>query len=510
MTFSEKLSYLLDLSGATNAELARAANIDPSQVSRLRGGTRNIPKRIHTIELMAEFFAGSCTSDYQRSSLADTLGDRKLLTDRSIHYTADALCSWLRAKQSDSSARLDHFMRSFEGYNRSAGDVIALHGSEHTLKKTISYCYTGNEGRRNAVADVISYLLTRGTPGEVYLLSDENLHWLAQDKAFSDSLMESMLKLAEIGFSVKRIVSPLRDSVSAIESLDRWMPMYMTGALTTFHYPRMRDGIFRRFLLVSPGNFTLSSCSIGDQHECATTHISYEPQVIADDVSFFNYYLSKCVPLAEPYIYARDPVIFSQHLLDFHNIRADGISKWLGMTCNVAPPSLIDSIEQSCTDENSLKILNVYRSIQESFERNLSEGHRFIEIIRPFSTEQVLRGEAQLSPSLLLPAGSRSYTPEEYRLHLSHILSMMEKYHNYYVILDVGDMSENELHLKDGRTALLVRTSLPFTIFSTSEHSTLSAVQEYLMLQATRYGPSLVIQRRHSIEKLNHLINSLG
>ena len=510
MTFSEKLSYLLDLSGATNADLARAAHIDPSQVSRLRGGTRNIPKRIHTIELMAEFFAGMCTSDYQRSSLADTLGDKRLLTDRSVHFTADAMCSWLRAKQSDSSTRLDHFMRSFEGYNRSSTENIDLHFSEHALNKVASFCYTGNEGRRNAVADVISFLLTRGAPGEVFLLSDENLHWLAQDKAFSNTLMESMLKLAEKGFAIKRIVSPLRDSVSAIESLDRWMPMYMTGAMTTFHYPRMRDGIFRRFLLVSPGNFTLSSFSVGDQHECAATYVCYEQPTIDDDVNFFNYYLSKCVPLAEPYIYQRDPVIFSQHLLDFHNIPADGISKWLGMTCNVVPPALIDSIEASCTDEPSMKILAVYRSIQESFERSLADGRRFIEIIRPYTAEQVRRGEALLTPSLLLPACSRCYTTEEYRLHLSHILSMMEKYSNYYVVLDVGDMSENELHLKDGRTALLVRTAQPFTIFSTSEYSTLSAVQEYLMLQATRYGSSLVIQRRHSIEKLNNLIDSLG
>ncbi len=510
MTFSEKLSYLLDLSGASNAELARSASIDPSQVSRLRSGTRNIPKRIHTIELMAEFFAEMCVSDYQRTSLAETLGDKKLLTDRSVQYTSDVLCSWLRSRQSDSSARLDHFMRSFEGYSRVSDEGRCLTDSGHSLQPTVSYCYHGNEGRRNAVSDVINFLSSRDSCGEVLLLSDENLHWLAQDKAFTDSLMESMLRLSERGFTIKRIVSPLRDSVSAIESLDRWMPMYMTGSLTTFHYPRMRDGLFRRFLLVCPGNFTLSSCSVGDQHECATTYVCYEQPVIDDDVRFFNSYLSKCVPLAEPYIYERDPVIFSQHLLDFHNIPADGISKWLGMTCNVVPPELIDSLEQSCTNEDSLKIIRVFRSIQESFERSLYSGKRFIEIIRPCTAEQVLNGEAWIAPSLLLPDCSRSYTCEEYRRHLSYILSMMEKHHNYYVIVDVGDMAENELHLKDGRAALLVRTSLPFTIFSTSEHSTLSAVQEYLMLQSTRYGSSLVIQRRHSLDKLQSLINALS
>ncbi|MBE6758547.1 MAG: helix-turn-helix transcriptional regulator [Ruminococcaceae bacterium] len=510
MTFSEKLNYLLELSGASNAELARASGIDPSQVSRLRGGTRNIPKRIHTIELMSEFFAGLCIGDYQRSSLADTIGDKKLLTDRSAHYTADVLCSWLRSKQSDSSARLDHFMRSFEDYDRSVRTSNALTGNEHPLHVVTTYGYEGNEGRRTAVADVINYLVNSDTPGEVYILSDENLHWLAQDKGFSDSLIESMVKLAEKGFTVKRIVSPLRDSVSAIEALDRWMPIYMTGALTSFHYPRMRDGLFRRFMIVSPGNFTLSSCALGDQHECASTYVSYEPAVIEDDTRFFNSYLSKCAPLAEPYIYERDPVTFSGHLLDFHSISSDGISKWMGMTCNVVPPSIINRLEQNYTDPDSMKIISVFRSIQEAFEKNLDDGNRFIEIIRLFSAEQVLRGEAQLTPSLLLPDSSRCYTVEEYRQHLAYILSMMEKHPNYYVLVDVGDMTENELHLKDGKLALLVRTTTPFTIFSTSEHSTLSAVQEYLMLQATRYGSSMVIQRRHTMEKLQNLINHLS
>jgi len=510
MTFSEKLSYLLDLSGASNAELARASGIDPSQVSRLRGGTRNIPKRVRTIELMSEFFAGACTGDYQRSSLAETLGDKNLLTDRSVHYTADVLCSWLRSRQSDSSARLDHFMRSFEGYDRSARERRGLDNREHPLQKTITYCYTGNEGRRNAVTDIINYLMNCDSPGEVLILSDENQHWLAQDKAFNDSMIESMLKLTERGFTVRRIVSPLRDPVSAIESLDRWMPIYMTGSLTTYHYPRIRDGLFRRFLVVSPGNFTLSSFSSGDQHECSATYICYEQPVIEDDTRFFASYLSKCVPLAEPYIYERDPVTFSQHLLDFHCIAADGISKWLGMTCNVVPPALIDSLEQSYTDPDCRKIIRVFRSIQETFELNLASGCRFVEIIRPYTAEQVFRGSAPLAPSLLIPDNTRCYSPEEYRLHLEHILAMMEKHPNYYVIVDDGDMTENELHLKEERSALLVRTSLPFTIFSTTEHSTLSAVHEYLMLQATRYGSSLVIQRRHSQEKLHALIASLG
>ncbi len=509
MTFSEKLTFLLDLSGSSNAELARAAKIDPSQVSRLKNGTRNTPKRIHTIELMAEHFAERCTSEYQRATLAETLGDRSLINDRSLPHTVDALCRWLRTKQSDSSTRLDSFMRNFEGYSSPRHtDRYKIH-TESNVSEMRSCCHFGNEGRRNALVQIVDYLTNYGTPCEVSIISDENLDWLSQDRNFSEWLISAMVKLTETGYSVRRIVSSLRDSVSAIEALERWMPLYMSGSLTSYHYPRLRDGLYRHFLVVAPGNLALTSCSIGDQHKCSASYISYDQRTIEDEMRFFNAYLEKCIPLAEPYIYDRDPILFSRHLLDFHSIESDGMSKWLGMSCTTVPDSIIDVLETTYKDERSSEILHVFRTIQKTFELNLASGCRFVEIIRPFSAQQVTDGSARLSPSLLLPESSLCYTPELYRDHLLHILELATKYSNYFVVVDDGDMSECEMHVKEGQSALLVRTTPPFTMFNITEPNTVSSVSEYIMLQATRYGSSLVIQRRHAIEKLRALIASL-
>ncbi len=510
MTFSEKLNFLLNLSGSSNAELARAADIDPSQVSRLKNGTRNIPKRIHTIELMAEHFASKCVSDYQRGALSETLGDLSLVSDRSIPHTSDAICSWLRTKKSDSSTRLDSFMRSLEHYTTTSSPEQTLGGPTHTAMESRVHCYFGNEGRRNAVVDIVEYLNTYGTPCEVLIISDENLDWLAQDRQFGERMVNAMADLAKKGFTACRIVATQRDSVSAIESLERWMPIYMSGALTSYHYPRLRDGLYRRFVITAPGNFTLSSISLGDTHECSSTYISYDLRTIDDDVCFFRRYLEKCVPLAKPYIYDRDPVRFSQHLLEFHSIEADGMSKWMGMSCSSVPTFIIDELEKLHPDHTSKEVIRIFRETQRTFERNLDLGYRFVEIVRLFSAEQVLSGDTHLTLSLLLPNCSRSYTKDEYLRHLEYLLSLTEKYSNYYIVIDEGDMADCEMHVKENNSALLVRTAQPFTLFSINEPNTVSSAKEYVSLHATSYSASLVIQRRHAVEKIRAIIRALS
>ena len=510
MTFSEKLTFLLNLSGTSNAELARAANIDPSQVSRLKNGTRNTPKRIRTIEMMAEHFAAQCISDYQRATLARTLGNRTLLVDRSVPYTADVICGWLRSKVSDSSSRLDSFMRNFEEYSDSPGSVRSLAGPSNAAKESIVYSYFGNEGRRNALNDVIDYLDTCGTPCEVYIAADENLDWLIQDRQFGERMMSAMVELIHKGFTICRIVSTQRDSVAAIEALERWMPVYMSGAMTAYHYPRLRDGLYRRFAVTVPGTLTLSSHTLGDSHECGASFISYDRRIVEEDERFFRSYLEKCDPLARPYIYDKDPARFAQHLLDFHSIGVDTMSKWMGLSCSAVPPFIIDELEKLCTSPASREVIRLFRSTQQIFEKNLDAGYRCVEVVRLFSAEQVLRGETHLTLSLLLPEHTRCYTPEEYCRHLQYLLSLLEKYSNYYMVVDEGDMPDCEMHVKENQSALLVRTTSPFTLFSITEHNTVSCAREYITLSATSYSSSLVIQRRHAIEKIRAIISALS
>lgn len=511
MTFSEKLTFLLNLSGSSNAELARAVSIDPSQVSRLKNGTRNTPKRVRTIELMSEYFASRCTGDYQRAALAETVGENNLLRDHSTEYTAEVILNWLRSRYSDSSYRLDNFMKRFETYSGSAGRTGSVYRRDEAqpVHETTAYIYYGNEGRRAAVIDILDQLANYGEPCEVLIISDENLDWLMQETGYNNMMIDRILGLARRGYTVRRIVSSFRDSAMAIESLERWMPVYLTGALSTYYYPRLRDGVFRRFMIIAPGNFSLTSCAIGDQHECGATYVCYDKRAVEEDQRIFANYIDKCVPLNQTYIYEKNPVEFCRHLLEFYEREANGMSKWLGMSCCTVPTAIINEIEEENREGAGEEIIELFRGIQTNFENNLAKGRRYIEIIRLYTPEEIRSGTAKLAPSLLMPGKKQNYTIGTYRLQIMRILTLLEKYPNYCVVIDEGDMPECEMHIMENASALLVRTTAPFTIFNVTESNTVSACHEYFMLNATRYGASLVIQRRHTVEKLKVLYESL-
>ena len=57
MTFSKKLSALLALTMTKNSDLARAIHIDQSQISRMKTGAREQPRKPQLCRLMADYFA---------------------------------------------------------------------------------------------------------------------------------------------------------------------------------------------------------------------------------------------------------------------------------------------------------------------------------------------------------------------------------------------------------------------------------------------------------------------
>ena len=58
MQFYEKLIFVMNLTQTTNRELALAAQVDPSIISRFRSGKRGIPRNPEPLRSMADFLHG--------------------------------------------------------------------------------------------------------------------------------------------------------------------------------------------------------------------------------------------------------------------------------------------------------------------------------------------------------------------------------------------------------------------------------------------------------------------
>lgn len=87
-------------------------------------------------------------------------------------------------------------------------------------------------------------ILQENTPQTLLLFSDEDMSWLYEDAAFAARWAELFKEIIERGNRVKIIHTITRDINDMFEAIVKWIPIYMTGAVEPYFYPKLRDGLF--------------------------------------------------------------------------------------------------------------------------------------------------------------------------------------------------------------------------------------------------------------------------
>lgn len=85
--------------------------------------------------------------------------------------------------------------------------------------------------------------------------------WLYEDAAFAARWAELFTRVLMQGNRVRIIHTVARDMNEMLEAVTKWIPIYMTGAVEPYCYPRLRDGLFRRTLFIAPR--TAAFCHAG-------------------------------------------------------------------------------------------------------------------------------------------------------------------------------------------------------------------------------------------------------
>ena len=152
--------------------------------------------------------------------------------------------------------------------------------------------YYGKEGKRAAARAVYQHLLSMENPCTVFLYSDESDDWISEDFDFLNNLQLWGLTLLQKGFRLCQIAPPAVSADMAFESLIRWTPLYMTGQVDAYFYPRLRDNVHRRTLLVIPGEIAMTSNSVASQRDCTVTILTADSRLTESYGIQFQEYLS--------------------------------------------------------------------------------------------------------------------------------------------------------------------------------------------------------------------------
>ena len=272
MEFHDKLIFLMNITQTTNKELAAALSVDPSLISLFRSGKRKRPQNPDYYTNMAAFFSRRCPAAFQRNALSEMLGQSSIGISMPTEELAESLTVWL-SEGSEITANLFSTMNrpvsptpapkeplsaaALSGLMTEQPSCSSKDPSPGSLSRGQSAFYIGEMGRRAAVRQIMEQILSSPTPGTIYVSSDDNLEWLLSDYSLTGQIQALMQMLLERGFTLCQVMPPVNYLPRFAESLKFWLPVYSSGKVSVYYYPRMRDNLYRRSLILFPGHLLM-------------------------------------------------------------------------------------------------------------------------------------------------------------------------------------------------------------------------------------------------------------
>lgn len=508
MLFSDKLTFLLKLTETSNKQLSFVLSCDPSLISRMRNGHRNPPQNPRQIKILANYFAKKCSTDYQRAALADTVGQSRIKLIMKSEALAAILADWLISGEAAPNIQIEQMIHSV---SISEPTPVAGAGAEtesvypaRVSGKFQSYAYFGNCGKRSALSRFLAHLLALSEPCCIYIACDEDSSWLTESAAFTAEIQECIIQLCNRGFTLRRIAPIIYDTSDAVDSFVRWMPVYVYGKIQSFYYPRTRDNVFHRTIVVAPDIAALTADSVGYRNEGGMCLLHFDPQIASAVAQYFEDYLAKCLPLTITQSHGDGGESVLDCLLRYSKLNANCATRYSGLPTPLTPASVIHKIFKNSAEEEA-----TFLQISSNYIRSM-EKYNKLELISLADAEDIVSGRVLCMPSLLSPGSClHYYSADEYICHLYKILNMIEAHPDYTVVVSDEPPTENALLAAEGRLCCIFRYTRPMTLFEVSEQNTVAASGDYIRCCAKLSPGKKSRLSNEAAGKIKDLINRL-
>ena len=136
-------------------------------------------------------------------------------------------------------------------------------------------------------------------PCELLLQSDEDTAWLYEDPAFARAWTQLMARLAAAGCTFTVVHTVSRGGNEMWEGVRGWLPLYLTGAVRPYFYPRLRDGVRMRSLFVARGRCALVGNSVAGMEDGALSVLLRDAEAVLALEREYEAYLRLCRPLMQ-------------------------------------------------------------------------------------------------------------------------------------------------------------------------------------------------------------------
>lgn len=476
MEFCEKLDFLMKLTNTTNSALALYTKVDPSHISRLRRGQRNTLRNTGTIQLMAAYFTRNVKADYQRKALAEKMRIPGFEAEQG--KLAAAVAVWLQEGRADEFTTVKSFLDGFSGHppKKFSEDTVSYERTKGERPLSAVSVYFGVKGKQAAARAFLEEVLAAGGGQTLMLFSDEATDWMVE-REFAREWAALMGQVLKKGNRITVIHTVSRDLDEMLHAIKQWLPLYMTGLIEPYFYPKKRDGLLKQTLFLSPGIAAVNSHSLGDSILDAANFFTKDAEITQALTAEFSEFLKRCRPLLQIYT-AGERTVYSESLSRFEQGQGNLLLKTESLSLFTMGEEVLLKIYERYGKTDG-KLLAFREQRIDFFEKNIKE-YQVTEVIQMFHADKVKEGKIRVSFSEMLPDGAAYYRPQEYIQHLVDIEKRLRENENFHIHLIPEEESEYMVVVKEDYGAIVAKTSAPPIALVIWELNMVSAFWDYL------------------------------
>ena len=315
----------------------------------------------------------------------------------------------------------------------------------------------------------------------VVLYSDMPIEEMAKDPEFPKQWMFGMAMMLKKGLHLHQIHNIDRSFHEMMLGLESWIPLYMTGQVTSYYLKGIQNNIFLHSLKVS-GNAAHTGEAISGCQANGRYYLTKQK----DEISFYrgmaNDLLAKALPLMD--IYRKD----SQNVLNAF-LLADAKVKGMRRCILSAPPVstmseeyLTAFLQARLVPETDRQQILTYASMQRGYLEDILEHSRIQDEVPVLTQEEFAKFPPVLSLSGLFYEKDLSYTYEDYIEHLRQTKEFAGNHPNYTINQTNKNAFRNiEIVMHEGEWAMVSKGKSPAIHFVIRHPKLRSAIENMIV-----------------------------
>jgi len=503
LIISDKLDFLMRVTDTKNNLLGKAISVDPSYVSRIRNGSRGVPKHREFINPAADFFAHAIRTEAQKKAAAAALCPGKSWPS---DFTAATrlIAAWMREGVSNDSS----FIKKAH-----TGKPFLPVESEievSSLNSDTSF-YFGNAGKRACAIRFLTELASLNEPVKLLLHSEEDMLWLYENPKFVKNWALLLNTILQKGGHITIVHTVRRTLGEMLEAVAKWAPLYAAGAIESYYCPRLRDNIFRRTMFIGCGKAAILAHTTGEAGKNRLNILLHDAQALKALEKEFYDYLDMCRPLMKVFnasnfeqisIIAGRFQLAKTALMQFH-----GMPSWLTLS-----DEIVRNFAKRSGSPEFYNYMSHYRDLL--FLQDTGPVKPVIDIISLPDIDTVKSGAVPVPLADFFGAPGLCYTADEFRMHLTASLQLLKTSPNYIIVLLSPDsipkfseaISPKSFSVIASESAGVILHNLykPTTLFYTREQDMTVSFCEYLERFIKKSGTreSTIIKLQQYLDKL--------